>query len=265
MLVSFVGSWGMYIHADMPGSGTLLLALDGVPVGLVVEADTCGGWLRRYDTRGLVCDTLVGTVVESGAPGPRPTGSVANLADWDPTAAETAHVEHRRRVAACPIVRVEGKVDFVGDTATDPDWMISQRLAAVRIRHGLPIDVSVAHDTGGMVASVLERLAAQLRDGSMVAVNLGQTRTSDRFPLPDGRWQFQPTGRMSLSVDYESPDVVRSHETAKADWARRHPELIAEHVRSLTEGEARIVEEMGTAAALRVRSAEARCRLPRRP
>jgi hypothetical protein len=247
MLVSFVGSWGMYIHADMPGSGTLLLALDGVVVGLVVEADTRGGWLRRYDTR------------EADLRLPQ-TNAELSEADVVKSKQDVAD-----RLVRCPIVRMEGKVDFIGDTATDPDWMISQRLAAVRIRHGLPIDVSVAHDTGGMVASVLERLAAQLRDGSMVAVNLGQTRTSDRFPLPDGRWQFQPTGRMSLSVDYESPDTVRSHETAKADWARRHPELVAEHVRSLTEGEARIVEEMGTAAALRVRSAEARCRLPRRP
>ncbi len=234
----------MYIHADMRGSGTLLLALDGVPVGLVVEADTLEGWVRRYDTRGMLAPVL-----EPGSLVP----------------ADEQHAEYRRKVAACPIVRIEGKVDFIGDTATDPDWMISQRLAAVRIRHGLPIDVSVAHDTSGMVASVLERLAAQLRGGSMAAVNLGQTRTSDRFPLPDGRWRFQPTGCMNLSVDYESPDAVKAHEAAKLDWARQHPGLVAEHVRSLTEGEARVVEEMDTAAAQRVRSAEARCQLRKRP
>lgn len=246
----------MYIHADMPGSGTLLIALDGVPVGLVVEADTREGWLRRYDTRQLDYNALSGTVVGSTMKGPPPTGSVAN---FDTESVEAGHAEYQRRVAACPVVRIEGKVDFVGDTATDPDWMIAQRLAAVRIRHGLPIDVSVAHDTGGMMASVLERLAAQLRRGSMVVVNFQQTRTADKFPLPDDRYQYLPTGRMSLSVDFESPAVARDHESAKADWARQHPELVAEYVRSLTEGEARIVEEMETAARLRVRSAEARC------
>lgn len=239
----------MYIHADMSGSGTLLLALDGVPVGLVVEADTREGWLRRYDTRELDI-----------APTWPPTPPEAEDSEWAKKAEERG-----RRIARCPIVRIEGKVDFVGDTATDPDWMIAQRLAAVRIRHGLPIDVSVAHDTSGMVASVLERLAAQLRKGSMVATNIRQSRASERLLLPDDRCQHLPTGRMSLSVEYESPDAVGAYETAKTDWARRHPELVAEHVRSLTEGEARIVEEMETAAALRVRSAEARCRFPRSP
>ena len=139
----------MYIHADMPGSGTLLLALDGVVVDLVVEADTRKGWLRRFDTKEL---DLVSTW--------SPTSStVENLARLE------AVRERAQRIARCPIVRVEGKVDFVGDTAADPDWMISQRLAAIRIRHGLPIDVSVGHDTSGMAASVLERLAAQQRLG----------------------------------------------------------------------------------------------------
>lgn len=236
----------MYVHADMPGSGTLLLALDGILVGLVVEADTRAGWLRRYDTR------------EAGLRLPRTSAELA-----EPGAVRSKE-DLAARLMSCPIVRMEGKVDFVGDTATDPDWMISQRLAAIRIRHGLPIDVSVAHDTGGMVASVLERLAAQLRLESMVVANLGQSRACDRLPLPDGRCQHLPTGRMSLSVEYEAPDAVRAHETAKAEWARRHPELVADHVRSLAEGEARIVEEMEVSAALRVRSAQVRAAL-RRP
>ncbi len=230
----------MYVHADMRGSGTLLLALDGVLVGLVVEADTSEGWLRRYDTRELALVPTVG----------------AGDCDWKMKAEERS-----RRIAKCPIVRVEGKVDFVGDTATDPDWMISQRLAAVRIRHGLPIDVSVAHDTSGMAASILERLAAQLRLGSMVAVDVRQSRDAERFLLPDDKTQYVPTGRMSLSVNYESPDAARAHEAAKADWSRRHPELVADHIRSLTEGEARVVEEVEAAAAARVRSAEMCARL----
>lgn len=251
----------MYVHADMPGSGTLLLALDGIPVGLVVEADTGAGWLRRYDTRRLQYDILTGVIAGPDAPVPRPSGSVAGL---DVSSANEDHAEYRRRVMACPIERVEGKVDFVGDTATDPDWMISQRLAAIRIRHGLPIDVSVTHDTGGMMASVLERLAAQLRRGSMVVANLAQSRACDRLPLPDDCHRYLPTGRMSLSVEYESPDAVAAYETTKAEWARQHPELVAEYVRGLAEGEARIVEETEAAAALRVRSAEARAAL-RRP
>lgn len=248
----------MYIHADMRGSGTLLLALDGALVGLVVEADTTEGWLRRYDTRGLQCPPLTGAIVEPDASTLPPVGSVAASGA---EAVSSAHADYRRRVASCPIVRVEGKVDFVGDTATDPDWMISQRLAAVRIRHGLPIDASVAHDTSGMVASVLERLAAQLRSGTRLAVSIRQSRDAERFPLPDDKVQYVPTGRMSMSVDYQFPDSVRAYETAKADWARRHPELVAEHVRRLTEGEAHIVEETEAAIALRVRSAEARAKL----
>lgn len=236
----------MYIHADMPGSGTLLLALDGVPVGLVVEADTGAGWLRRYDTR------------EANLRLPR---TDAELSEADAVKSKQDMLD---RLVRCPIVREEGKVDFVGDTATDPDWMISQRMAAIRIRHGLPIDVSVTHDTGGMVASVLERLAAQLRCGSMTAVNFSQSRASDKLPLPDDRYQYLPTGRMSLSVEYESPDAVGAYETARTEWARQHPELVAEHVRSLTEGKARIVEETEATAALRARSAEARAAL-RRP
>jgi len=245
----------MYIHADMRGSGTLLLALDGVPVGLVVEADTLEGWVRRYDTRQLDYAVLSGAVAGLTTKGPPPTGSVASL---DVEAVSDAHADYRRRVATCPIVRVEGKVDFVGDTATDPDWMIAQRLAAVRIRHGLPIDVSIAHDTGGMVASVLERLAAQLRVGAMAATNVGQTRSTDRFPLPDDKWRFQPTGRMRVSVDYESPDAVRAHEDAKTAWSREHPELVPEYVRRLAEGEAKIIEEVETSIDHRVRSARLR-------
>lgn len=235
----------MYVHADMPGSGTLLLALDGVLVVLVVEADTREGWLRRYDTR------------EADLRLPRTS---AELSEADAVKSKQDTLD---RLVRCPIVRMEGKVDFVGDTATDPDWMIAQRLAAVRIRHGLPIDVSVTHDTGGMVASVLERLAARVRLGSMVVVNFCQSRACDKLPLLDGRWQLQPTGRMSLSVEYEAPDAVKAYETAKTEWARQHPELVAEYVRSLTEGEALIVEEMETAAAARVRSAKTRAALRR--
>lgn len=245
----------MYIHADMRGSGTLLLALDGVPVGLVVEADTLEGWIRRYDTRGLVVNTTP-SVPSSELPS---TGSVASLADWRPPS-EEAIAEYRRRVAACPIVRIEGKVDFIGDTATDPDWMISQRLAAVRIRHGLPIDVSVAHDTSGMVASVLERLASQLRLGSMVATHVGQSRDCDNFPLPDNKCKFEPTGHMHLSVNYHSPDDVRAYEDAKTAWAQANPDLVAEYVQSRAEGQARIIEDVETTEAIRVRSVETRSR-----
>jgi hypothetical protein len=232
----------MYIHADMRGSGTLLLALDGVPVGLVVEADTLEGWVRRYDTRGLEDDLRRG----SAAAG-------KEYPDWKQKAEDRG-----RRIAACPIVRMEGKVDFIGDTATDPDWMIAQRLAAVRIRHGLPIDVSIAHDTGGMAASVLERLAAQLRKGSLVATNLGQTQSADRFPLPEGKMQHVQTGRMRVSVDYESPDAVRAHEDAKTAWSREHPERVPEYVKRLAEGKAEIIEEVETSIDHRVRSTRLR-------
>lgn len=247
----------MYIHADMQGSGTLLLALDGVLVGLVVEADTREGWVRRYDTRQLQYDVHTGMVA---GPTTKATRSAGSLADWKSFSVE-AQDEYRSRITACPIVRVEGKVDFVGDTATDPDWMIAQRLAAVRIRHGLPIDVSVAHDISGVVASVLERLAAQLRSGSMVATNFGQTRAIDRFPIPDDKYQFQPTGCMRVSVDYEIPSVVRAHEEAKAVWSREHPELVPEYVRRCTEGEAKIVEDVEANIDHRVRSAQLRSQI----
>lgn len=245
----------MYIHADMRGSGTILLALDGVPVGLVVEADTLEGWVRRFDTRQLNYDVLSGTIMGPTTKGPPPTGSVADL---DVEAVSDSHAEYRRRVAACPIVRMEGKVDFIGDTATDPDWMIAQRLAAVRIRHGLPIDVSVTHDTSGLAAAVLERLAAQLRAGLEVATNIGQTRPIDKFPVPDDKWQFQPTGRMRMFVDYESPDAVRVYEQAKSAWSREHPDLVPEYVQRCTEGEAKIIEEVETTIDHRVRSAKLR-------
>ncbi len=236
----------------------MLLALDGVPVGLVVEADTSEGWVRRYDTRWLEYDVHTGAIAGPTTRPPKPTGSIASLDSFDSEAVSENHVEYRRKVAACPIVRVEGKVDFIGDTATDPDWMIAQRLAAVRIRHSLPIDVSVAHDTSGMVASVLERLAAQLRIGTLVATNLGQTRSVDQFPIPDDKWRFQPTGRMRVSVDYESPAAVRAHEDAKTAWSREHPELVPEYVRRCTEGEAKIVEEVETSIDHRIRSAKLR-------
>lgn len=240
----------MYIHADMPGSGTLLLALDGIPVSLVVEADTCGGWLRRYDTRSLICVPLTGTVATPDTPDRVSTGSMAGI---DTEAVNAGHVEFRCRVASCPIVRVEGRVDFIGDAATDPAWMISQRLAAIRVRHGLPTDAVASHDTSSMVALVLERLASQLRCESMVAINLRQSKASDKFPMPDGQVQCHPTGRMNLSIDYESPDAVRLYEAAKNHWARQNPELLAEHVRSATEGEARVVEATDTSVALRRR------------
>jgi hypothetical protein len=210
----------------------LLLALDGVPVGLVVEADTVAGWLRRYDTRGIE-DVARG--------GPPVTGDAG---------------ERARRIAACPIVRLEGKVDFIGDTATDPDWMIAQRLVAVRIRHGLPIDSSLAHDTGGMMASVLERLASQLRSGSMTVTDLRMSCSSEPFPLPGGQVRHVRTGEMRLGIDYASIDGVREYEAAKAAWAKENPDLVAEHVRSLAEGESKIVEEAQALATHRIRTAK---------
>ncbi len=219
----------MYIHANMPGSETLLIALNGVLVGMVVEADTCKGWVRYYDVHRFG----------------RGTGNTEVDAD--------------SRTAVYPIVYTEGKVDFVGDTATDPSWMISQRLAAIRIKHGLPIDASITHDTSSaMMAWVLERLAAQLRSGSVVAINLGQSKVYDRFPLPNGQWQSQPTGRMNLSLDYESPSAAKMHETTKVDWACQYPELAAEHVQNFAEEETRVIEEIETATALRVRPVKAR-------
>ncbi len=209
----------MYIHADMRGVRTLLLALDGVPVGLVVEADTAEGWVRRYDTRDLDED---------------PRWKSAATGDEDPDWKRKAE-ERGRRVAAGPIVRIEGKVDFVGDTATDPAWMIEQRLTAIRIRHGLPIDTTVAHDTSSMAASVLERLASQLRSGSMVASSLGMTRAAEHFPLPEDKVKYVQTGAVQLVVDYASVDGVRAYEDAKAVWVKENPDLVAEHVRSLTE------------------------------
>lgn len=227
----------MYIHADMRGVGTLLLALDGVPIGLVIEADTLEGWVRRYDTRGILAPVL-----EPGSVVP----------------ADDRHVEYRKRVIECPIVRIEGKVDFVGDTATDPDWMISQRLTAVRIRHGLPIDTTMAHDTSGMVASVLERLASQLRSGSMVATSLSMSCSTEPFPLPDDKVQHVRTGATRMGVDYASTEGVSAYETAKAAWARDNPDLVAGHVKSLSEGESRIVEEAQAVATHRMAAAKLR-------
>lgn len=246
----------MYIHADMRGVGTLLLALDGVLIGLVVEADTLEGWVRRYDTRALNYSVTHGDLLPVGVASlPPKTSSVASQ---NTETIGDGHAEYRKRVAACPIVRVEGKVDFVGDTATDPDWMIAQRLAAVRARHGLPIDVSVSHETSGVAALVLERLAAKLRMGSMVATDIGQTRTVDKFPIPDDKWQFQPTGRWGLSVSYGSPEAIQAYETAKAAWALEHPESVPEYVKRCTEGEAKIIEEVEATIGLRVRTALAR-------
>jgi hypothetical protein len=230
----------MYIHADMRGVGTLLLALDGVPIGLVVEADTLEGWVRRYDT----------TRADLHLP-----QTVAEMSE--PDALRTKQ-EFQARLISCPIVRIEGKVDFVGDTATDPDWMIAQRLTAVRIRHGLPIDASLAHDTSGMVASVLERLASQLRSGSMAATNLSMSCSSESFPLPDDKVQYVRTGAMRMGVDYVSTDGASAYETAKAAWARDNPGLVADHVRSLSEGESRIVEEAQAVATHRMAAAKLR-------
>jgi hypothetical protein len=242
----------MHIHADMRGVGTLLLALDGVPVGLVVEADTQEGWLRRYDTRGLEVHTL-----PEGASA-KPSAPPSSLASYASAAANDAHAEYRRRVAECPVVRVEGKVDFIGDTATDPDWMIAQRLVAVRIRHGLPIDESLAHDTSGMVASVLERLASQLRSGSMAATNLSMSCSAEPFPLPDDKVRYVKTGSMCMNVAYVSTGGVEAYETAKTEWARENPDLVAGHVRSLLEGESKIVEEAQAVATHRMAAARFR-------
>lgn len=227
----------MYIHADMRGVGTLLLALDGVLIGLVVEADTQEGWVRRYDTRDVLAPVL-----EPGSTVP----------------ADERHAEYRKRVAECPIVRVEGKVNFVGDTATDPDWMIAQRLVAIRIWHGLPIDASLAHDTSGMVASVLERLASQLRSGSMAATNLSMSCSTEPFPLPDDKVQYVRTGATRMGVDYVSTEGLAAYETAKAEWARANPDLVAGHVRSLSEGESKIVEEAQAVATHRMAAARLR-------
>lgn len=230
----------MYIHADMRGVGTLLLALDGVPVGLVVEADTLEGWVRRYDT----------TRADLHLP--------KDAAEMSRPDAIRTKQEFQARLMSCPIVRTEGRIDYVGDSATDPDWMIAQRLVAIRIRHGLPIDASLAHDTSGMVASVLERLASQLRSGSMSAVSLSMSGSTEPFPLPGDRVQHVRTGAARLGVDYVSVEGAAAYETSKAAWARDNPDLVAGHVRSLSEGESRIIEEAQAVATHRMAAARLR-------
>jgi len=196
----------------------MLLALDGVPVGYVVEADTTRGWIRRLDTRAL---------------------------DVDPS----MPAEYRARcVAECPVVRVEGTVDYIGDSATDPHWMIAQRWAAVRIKHGLPIDASVAHDTGSAVAAVLERLASQIRSGQVTVTAMHQSRKFETLPLPEDLDRRVPTGALDLTVSYEMIDAASRFDAQKASWAREHPEMVAAHVRTLTEGPGPAAAEVETAA-----------------
>lgn len=219
----------MYIHANMQGSGTLLLALDGLVVGLVVEADTEQGWLRRYDTRGLRLETRP-------APPPVPDQPrVSSLACFDFEAARAHGDEYRRKVAACPIVLAEGAVDFVGDTATDPDWMIAQRMAAIRIKRGLPIDAAHAANAGSATASVLERLAARIRSEAVTVSNLRQFRGSDRLPLPDDTCRYVPTGAYELHVSYASAMETQAHKKAVESWARDNPDLVPLYVNAVSD------------------------------
>jgi hypothetical protein len=223
----------MYINADMRGASTILLALDGVLVGLIVEADTQEGWMRRYDTRQLDYDVLSGNVAGITARVPASNGSFAS---FDFVAVTEAHAAYCQRLTTCPVTRTEGKVDFVGDTATDPDWMIAQRMVAIRHKLGMKPWLEPPLRMEGVVPGLLEWTAVRLRTGELAYANMQQSRKCDQFPLPDGSVRPIHNGRGSLAVDFVDVAVQKDYEVAKAKWAVENPDLVPEYVRSRTEG-----------------------------
>ena len=174
----------MYIDMNTRGSETLLIALDGLPIGGVVEADTAVGYVVRY---------------------------------------KRATVETER---------VEGAVDFVGDTSTDPDWMIAQRLAAIRQRLKLPpAEVPPLLSEGTPL--ILEQLAARLRLGEAEVLSVGCSCPARSFP--DGA--LRPTGRVELRITYDLVATRSEFQEFEARWCRLNPDLVPEYVRSVSDEE----------------------------
>lgn len=136
----------------------------------------------------------------------------------------------------CPIIKREGKVDYVGDTSTDPDWMIAQRMAAIRIHRGLSFDLDQGRDTNTATAMMLEYAASQIRSGEVVISHVSRSVLADPFPLPEGSTKYISNGKNHLGVDFVNVEVAKRFSAEKAQWARENPTLVAEHVRSQIEG-----------------------------
>lgn len=193
----------MYFNSDQPGSMFVLLAFNGEIVGLVKEAMTGeSGWILQYDK------AAIDARLASGGKLPK-------------NAAELAEI---------PLVRREGRVDFVGDEHDTPA-MKAQRMDAIRHQMGL----SPANpDHGGAFA--LETVARQLREQTIDNVQFNFTRDIDQLPLPHEGFRMLPTGKMSLSVTYENVEQRERHKAEVASWSKEHPELVAEYVNSKKDG-----------------------------
>lgn len=136
-------------------------------------------------------------------------------------------------------IRLEGDVAYLG--AYEDPAITGRRLSEERIRLGLPMWHGTAEDLTpeiqrDLYASHLESLAMQIRRGGVVVTNVHIDNEVDRFPLPNGDTQFQPSGKMSYGVDYDHKDAKESHAKALKQWSEAHPDLVPEYIRNKKEG-----------------------------
>lgn len=188
----------MHITHETSGIGLVLLAFDGEVVGLVKEA-----FIGSKEDGGFILQGRVKDGIHDDRP-----------------------FEER-----CTFTRREGRVDVLG-VVGDPPEMLAARLFSIRNHLGLPTREDKDIESEGVTrAQILENLARRCRRGEVVMFNVNMEKVHESFPLPDGQ-RHVPTGEMSLEMRYADKALKASFEVQKAQWAKDHPELVAEYVRS---------------------------------
>ena len=129
----------------------------------------------------------------------------------------------------------EGDVAYLGDARHDGEsGLVARRVCEERQRLGLSPAPSLERE---LYAGSLETLALRVRGGQVTVLGLSQACEFDRFPLPDGETQYQPTGEVSYRVNYVHGDAAESHARALKAWSEAHPDLVPEYVRGRREGD----------------------------
>lgn len=200
----------MWIKSDTLGAHALLLALDGEPVGHVREA-----YVASKERGGFVVQGALPVVLP-----PPEVAKAEGVIEW---------------------TRREGRVDVLG-TIDDPPEMIAARLQSIRLQLGKPAYADLlgkerSPETDAECgARVLEHLAWRLRRGEVDQVSATQSRRHDNLPVSAEERINVLTGEMSLFVRCVDREALAAYERTKAEWAKAHPDLVPEYVRSRREG-----------------------------
>lgn len=198
----------MLLNTSTLGFDHVLLSFDGELVGAVKEAQVASKEDGGYIVQAVLNENFF-------------TNKLPEDIEW------------RRR---------EGRVDILGMNG-DPREMLMSRIESIRAHMGLPSwastlkDSTEAQQLSYAAAWMLEGIARKVRRDESVITSISQTKPHENFPLPTPPgWLCVPTGEMTLNLAYKVPALEKEFEAKKAAWAKEHPALVVEYIRSKTEG-----------------------------